>query len=274
MSAVAKALQVSRSQIYERLSQKNVNRSRYRMAEDSEIIRQMQPIIDAKPTYGYRRITGRLNAVRALAGLPPVNHKRVFRLMSMNGWLLQKYTPMHPGRVHDGKVIVMQSNLRWCSDAFEFTCWDGETVSVAFIIDAFDREIIAYGAVPHKGVAGGLIRDIMLEAVEARFKDVKTPRIIEFLSDNGSCYIAKKTKLFATSLGLKPCFTPVRSPQSNGMAESFVKTFKRDYVHVNPLPSSSAVINALHGWFKDYNEYHPHSGLKWKSPRQFRRTQT
>jgi hypothetical protein len=29
-------------------------------------------------------------------------------------------------------------------------------------------------------------------------------------------------------------FTPVRSPESNGMAEAFVKTFKRDdvYVHI------------------------------------------
>jgi len=31
---------------------------------------------------------------------------------------------------------------------------------------------------------------------------------------------------------LKPITTPVQSPQSNGMAESFVKSFKHDYVLV------------------------------------------
>lgn len=30
----------------------------------------------------------------------------------------------------------MRSNLRWCSDCLEFTCWNGEVVRLAFIIDA------------------------------------------------------------------------------------------------------------------------------------------
>ncbi len=67
----------------------------------------------------------------------------------------------------------------------------------------------------------------------------QTPQQIEWLSDNGSGYIAAKTREFARRIGLKPLTTPVRSPQSNGMAESFVKTIKRDYIlcdcfnHVN-----------------------------------------
>ncbi len=48
-------------------------------------------------------------------------------------------------------------------------------------------------------------------------------------------YIAKHTQIFARQLGLKPCFTPVRSLQSNGILQAFVKTLKRDYVHVTPL---------------------------------------
>lgn len=58
----------------------------------------------------------------------------------------------------------------------------------------------------------------MLEAVERRFSALRAPAVIEALSDNGSHYIAKETQVFARRLGLKPCFTPVRSPQSNGMS--------------------------------------------------------
>jgi putative transposase len=35
------------------------------------------------------------------------------------------------------------------------------------------------------------------------------------------------------------CFTPVRSPESNGIAEGFVKSFKRDYVRLNPRPDAA-----------------------------------
>jgi transposase InsO family protein len=46
------------------------------------------------------------------------------------------------------------------------------------------------------------------------------------LSDNGSAYIDHRTRRFARELDLEPLTTPVRSPQSDGMAESFVKTMK------------------------------------------------
>ena len=53
---------------------------------------------------------------------------------------------------------------------------------------------------------------------------------LQFLSDNVGACIAHETRHIASSLGLMPVNTPVCSPQSNGMAESFVNTFKRDCV--------------------------------------------
>ena len=82
------------------------------------------------------------------------------------------------------------------------------------------------------GISGSGIRDIMLEAVERRFRALRAPAAIAMLTDNGPPYIAKDTQIFARQLGLKPCFTPVQSPQSNGISEAFVKTLKRDYVQV------------------------------------------
>ncbi len=48
-------------------------------------------------------------------------------------------------------------------------------------------------------------------------------------------------------------------------AESFVKTFKRDYVYLNKLETAAAVLGQLQSWFDDYHEVHPHSGLKMQS---------
>lgn len=124
------------------------------------------------------------------------------------------------------------------------------------------------------GISGSDIRDIMLEAVERRFDTCRAPSVIEILSNNGSPYIAKETQIFARQLGLKPCFTPIRSPQSNGISEAFVKTLKRDYVQVTPLPDAQTVLELIGGWFKDYNDNHSHLGLKMRSPCEFIAAQT
>ena len=96
---------------------------------------------------------------------------------------------------------------------------------------------------------------------------------MEWLSDNGSPYTARDTRIFAAQLNLTACFTPVASPESNGVSEAFVRTFKRDYVRVNPIPDARTALDQIAGWFKDYNENHPHSGLKMRSPREFIRAQ-
>src|SRR5262249_32695274 len=71
----------------------------------------------------------------------------------------------------------------------------------------------------------------------------RLPVTIEWLSDNGSCYVAGDTRSFARDIGLEPRTTPIESPQSNGMAEAFVRTIKRDYVRVSPRPDAETTTD-------------------------------
>jgi putative transposase len=274
MKTVAKTLGVSRSNLIERLNGKAKPRRRYYKAQDAALVPMIRVLVAKRPTYGYRRMTAILNRLLRKDGHKLVNHKRVYRIMQAHQMLLARRYTERPELTHDGKVIVMRSNLRWCSDGFEFSCWNGDIIRAAFIIDAHDREIIVWRAVVNGGISGSDIRDMMLEAVEKRFLALRAPETIEMLTDNGSAYTARETMIFAKQLNLKSCFTPVKSPQSNGMSEAFVKTFKRDYVDVNPLPNAEIVLKLIAEWFEDYNENHPHSGLKMRSPREFRSAQT
>jgi putative transposase len=121
-----------------------------------------------------------------------------------------------------------------------------------------------------EGIKGEDIRDLMVSAVEQRFGQVnRAPSTIEWLTDNGSCYTAAETRRFAKEVGFLPLTTLVESPQSNGMAEAFVRTFKRDYVDVNAKPDAVTVMQSLPGWFDHYNELHPHRALGYLSPREF-----
>ena len=271
MRRVAETLGVSRSQLHERLRHGSKARRSYRKSEDAQLLAPVRRLVDERPTYGYRRIGALLNRERLQAGLPRHNHKRFYRLMAQNGLLLQRYTGKPPGRLHEGRIITIRPNLRWTSDSFEVACWNGEVLRVAFALDTCDREVMAWCA-SGAGISGEMIRDLMLESVERRCGTTHTPQPIQWLSDNGSAYRAHETIDFAIRLGLAPCFTPVRSPQSNGMSEAFVKTFKRDYVYVHDRPDAQTVLAQLSRWFEDYNENHPHKALRLKSPREFIRS--
>ena len=50
--------------------------------------------------------------------------------------------------------------------------------------------------------------------------------------------------------------TPITSPQCNGMAESFVKTLKRDYAKLAERPDSHTVMAQLSKWLDNYNLTH------------------
>jgi putative transposase len=219
---------------------------------------------------GYRRLWALLRRQRRAQGKSPINAKRVYRIATSQKLLLQRYTGSPPMRVHDGKIAVERSDQRYCSDGFEIACDNGERVRVAFSLDCCDRQAIAFAATT-AGISGELVRDVMVQTVSARFGEVEQmPSRAQWLSDNGSGYIARDTRAFAQDIGLIVCRTPYRSPQSNGMAEPFVKTFKGDYVSVNPTPDGPTVLQQLVHWFADYNSVHPHSALRCRSPDEFR----
>jgi putative transposase len=130
----------------------------------------------------------------------------------------------------------------------------------AFALDCHDREAIGWAAAT-AGISGEMIRDMMVRCVERRFGAIRLPRPVQWLSDNGSIFAAHKTIEIALALNLAPCFTPIESPEITGMAEAFVKTFKRDYVRVSAIPDALAALALVDRWMEDYNTAHPHSPL-------------
>ncbi len=66
-------------------------------------------------------------------------------------------------------------------------------------------------------------------------------------------HVYRIMRQFARMLGLEPKSTTVWSPESNGIADSFVKTMKRDYISIMPKNLAEA--------FEHYKEWYPHSTL-------------
>ncbi|WP_181964999.1 IS3-like element IS2 family transposase [Escherichia coli] len=273
VSFVSRCLRVSRAQLHVILRRaddwKDGRRSRH--SDDTDVLLRIHHVIGELPTYGYRRVWALLRRQAELDGMPAINAKRIYRIMRQNALLLERKPAVPPSkRAHTGRVAVKESNQRWCSDGFEFRCDNGEKLRVTFALDCCDREALHW-AVTTGGFNSETVQDVMLGAVERRFGNDLPSSPVEWLTDNGSCYRANETRQFARMLGLEPKNTAVRSPESNGIAESFVKTIKRDYISIMPKPDGLTAAKNLAEAFEHYNEWHPHSALGYRSPREYLR---
>jgi putative transposase len=145
---------------------------------------------------------------------------------------------------------------------FLIPCWSGEVLSVVFAIDGHDRARLAWTASP-RPLTGADIRTLMDKALWARFGEATAtaPHAIQWLSDNGPQYTATASVRYAHELGLVPITTPAYSPESHGLADAFVKTFKRDYVGGAELRDAESVLMPLGGWVTDSNTQAPHGAL-------------
>lgn len=262
VAVVCEVLGVARATAYREAAGRP---ARYARADDRVVAAQIRAVIRDRATYGYRRVTALVNRACGTR----YNAKRVRRVMALNGWTLPVRVRRRGGRPHTGRVARDGSNERWCSDSFRVPCTNGEVAEVGFVLDCCDRECIAALGRP-RDLCGADVRALMRQAVAARFGAGRAEPPVQWLSDNEGMYTALETVIAAERLGLAPVTTPAYSPESNGMAEAFVKTMKRDYVDGADLGSAAAVLDQLPRWVADYNGVAPHSALGYLAPQEYR----
>lgn len=230
-----------------------------------DVVGAIREIIHERPvSYGYRRVHAMLRQMGICC-----NHKTVHRYMAKRLWLSSSREKSRLNvRRHKGVVATPVPNTRWASDITMIKAWNNEKGRLAVLIDCFDRQVLSYRF--KKSIKAFDIQDMVIEALKGRFGSSEAlPNKIEFLSDNGPEYIEKNLKRFLENIGFTVCNTPVRSPESNGIAESFFRGFKRDYVYQAECPSFEAIQALVDGWVSDYNTKAPHGSLGMLSPARF-----
>ena len=111
------------------------------------------------------------------------------------------------------------------------------------------------------------VGELLREARFQRFAQQPQPaKGWEFLTDNRPEFISDQLQPLLTRLGLIAGHTPCRSPQSNGLVESFFGGFKRDYLSHQPLDNLAQAMKPLPAWIAHDNQVAPHSALAMLSP--------
>lgn len=260
MALACRVLGKPRSWLYYRR-----RRGRGRPLRRPEVEAAIRQLLGASPaSYGYRRIHALLKR-RGLVCDP----KTVWETMRRRGWLsTSRRQVIRPGRRHEGQVRVAEPNRRWASDITGIRAWDGQKGRLAIMIDCADRMVLAWRFATR--ITAEDLAEMLREAVFQRFGEARArAQGIEFLSDNGPEYTSHRFRPFVRAMGLIPCHTPRRSPQSNGLAEAFFGSFKRDYVYQACLETVAGVGQQLPAWIEHYNRQAPHSALGMQSPAEF-----
>ena len=88
------------------------------------------------------------------------------------------------------------------------------------------------------------------------------------MTDNGSGYISKVFRGAVERLGARHIRIRPYTPRTNGKAERFIQTCKRDWAYVRPYRNSDARRAALTAFLCYYNCYRPHWGIGRITPQR------
>ena len=86
-------------------------------------------------------------------------------------------------------------------------------------------------------------------------------KIEHILTDNGANYISKLFKARAEELGIHLHRTRPYHPQTNGKAEAFIKTLKREWAYSRLYTTNDERLAVLPMFIDYYNYRRPHTSL-------------
>jgi len=107
-------------------------------------------------------------------------------------------------------------------------------------------------------------RDFLERAVAwFRAQDVFVERV---MTDNGGCYVSHTFRRALATLGVRHVRTRPYRPQTNGKAERFIQTAKKEWAYARAYRSSAVRALALPGFLNRYNCRRPHRGIGNRTP--------
>jgi putative transposase len=223
---------------------------------------------------GYRPITIQLQR----AGWA-VNHKRVARIRrednllcvpklsfrppttdSRHGW------PVWPNLVRH--LVPMTVNQLWVAD-ITYIKMSEAFVYLAVVLDAFSRRVVGWAMADH------LRAELALSALAMAIGDRHvTPGELVHHSDQGVQYACGDYIARLERAGIQPSMSRAGCPWDNAMAESFMRTLKREEVNGQAY-RDRADAEASIGTFIEtvYNRQRLHSALAYLAPADFESAQ-
>jgi putative transposase len=220
--------------------------------------------------YGYRRITVLLKRSGWL-----VNHKRVQRIRAEDNLLCVPKQAFRPATTDSRHRFMVYPNLArrivpttvnqlWIAD-ITYIRLSEEFIYLAVVLDAFSRRVIGWGLASH------LQASLALDALEMalREREVAGGGLVHH-SDRGVQYACGDYIRRLGQAGIQPSMSRVGCPWDNAMAESFMRTLKREEVDGRTYRDLEEARSLIGTFLEEiYNRHRLHSALAYLAPEAY-----
>ena len=215
---------------------------------------------------GHRKVWARLRFGQGLR----VSRKRVLRLMREHHLLSPYRTPQGEPKLHDGSISTGAPNLMWGTDGAKvFTLEDG-WVWAFVAVEHWNAECVGWH-VSKRGDRFAAVEPIS-QGLTNLFGSVAADvaRGLSLRMDHGSQYLSDHFVNQVRFWGLTPSFAFVAEPETNGVAERFIRTLKEQAIYGQAFRRVAEVRAAVADFVQRYNEHWRVEKNRFLSPKQAR----
>ncbi len=249
-------LKINRTSVYRKPAEPTVSE------QDLCIMRRIDEIHTAEPTWGYRKITHRLQREDIV-----INRKKVRRLMRVMGIYAIYPKPNLSKRYHAQYVRpyllrnleIIRPNQVWGVDISYIRMKKG-FMYLFIIIDWYSRYIVDHEL-------SSTLDKAFVHTCLTRVLASHKPEIIN--SDQGSHFtnpdyikLLEEAKVKISMDGKGQCL-------DNARTERFFRSLKYERVYINEYETPRELRVMLNDYIKTYNNYRPHSSLGGDSPARY-----
>jgi putative transposase len=250
----AELMEVNRTSVYRKPKPNEYS------AADLHLMRLIDKIHTAHPTWGYRTIT---KVIRRDEGIK-VNKKKVRRLMKVMGVhtifpqpnLSKRYSAQYRRPYLLRNLVIDEPDQVWGADITYIRMGRG-FMYLFIIIDWYSRCIVDYE------LSTTLTKDFVLGCCR-RALERKVPSI--FNTDQGSHFTNPDYLALMDEFGVRVSMDGKGQALDNVRTERFFRTLKYDLIYTQEFYTPRALRKALREYMNEYNTYRPHSSIGDRCP--------
>src|SRR3954468_3499828 len=200
-----------------------------------------------------------------------VGRDRVLRLMREKALLSPHRGPQRPANDHDGRITTDAPDVMWGTDAAVIPTVEDGNIALFVVVEHWNAEVLGWHVAEKadRFPAAQALDFAIHTACGAVRADAARGLLLRH--DHGSAFMSDHFQNQIAFLGMTPSFAFVREPETNGVAERFIRTLKEQVVWGRIFRNAEEVRAAVRAFVAHYNEHWLLEKNAYRSPAQTRR---